>query len=347
MHLDKNEPTTETRIETQDLVCPICMSIAGDPQITSCCHRIFCIKHADLNQYHNGCPLCRERDFKFKPSPKHKEMLGQLTIQCACSEYIAPDDYENHLDRCLNTTFTCPHSACREKNNETKYNSQELINHLARYHCNEVPLLGKTYVEKKSVKSYRKASKKYDDLVSTLYNVIYPKMIKVELKNSLTNQQKNSSIFKCPQGHPLIEADHAQRKRRNGTVYSSAGFNCDICHHVFTQGSSWHCSCSNSGFDKCIACFVFQLYNLDDPNLKLANESREKQQQHSRQRTLRETVRSSRQLFQLLSENISDDDTDYDDDDQINYALLGSRLSQPLFLSRQNTTDTGNNETNL
>ena len=93
----------------------IFVGIAGDPQITSCCQRVFCTKDADLNQYSNGCPLCREKMFTFKSSPKHKEMLEQLTIKCVCSEYIAPDDYENHLSRCLNVIFTCPHSGCREK----------------------------------------------------------------------------------------------------------------------------------------------------------------------------------------------------------------------------------------
>ncbi len=42
-------------------------------------------------------------------------MLDQLTIKCACSERIAPDEYENHLERCSNVTFPCPHNVCREK----------------------------------------------------------------------------------------------------------------------------------------------------------------------------------------------------------------------------------------
>lgn len=42
-------------------------------------------------------------------------MLEQLTIKCACSEHIAPDEYEAHLERCPSTTFTCPHNVCREK----------------------------------------------------------------------------------------------------------------------------------------------------------------------------------------------------------------------------------------
>ena len=95
--------------------------------MTSCCHRVFCAKDADPTQYHNGCPLCREKDFHFDASLKHKELLEQLTIKCACSEYIAPDDYENHLNRCLNTRFTCPHTACREKVNNNVFHYVNMI----------------------------------------------------------------------------------------------------------------------------------------------------------------------------------------------------------------------------
>jgi hypothetical protein len=93
----------------------IIIGIADDPKITSCCHRVFCTKDANLNRYDNGCPLCREKDFSFQSSPKHKEMLDQLTIKCICSQRIAPDEYETHLNRCSNVTFTCPHNICREK----------------------------------------------------------------------------------------------------------------------------------------------------------------------------------------------------------------------------------------
>jgi len=44
-------------------------------------------------------------------------MLDQVTIKCACSERIIPQEYENHLERCLNVTLTCPHSVCQEKVN--------------------------------------------------------------------------------------------------------------------------------------------------------------------------------------------------------------------------------------
>ncbi|CAF1070602.1 unnamed protein product [Adineta ricciae] len=345
MHLEINELPCQTQLDTQDLTCPICMSIAGDPRVTSCCHRVFCAKDADPNQYQNGCPLCREKDFHFERSPKHKELLEQLTIKCVCSEYIAHGDYENHLNRCLNTRFTCPHTACREKNSLTEYNSQELVSHLGRYHCDEVPVLGTTYIKKSSVESYRKASNKYDDLVKTLYSVIYPKMINIQLKNLSSNQQ-NAAIFKCPQGHTLIEADHTKRKRRNGVVYTSNGFSCDVCRRVFASGSSWHCSCTNGGYDKCIDCVVFDLYNLDDPVLKLASTDRVEQQERARQRSLRESARVSRELSQALTEHVSDDDIDDDDDDQVNYELLGSRLALPLLLARQRATESGNHETN-
>ncbi|CAF1311611.1 unnamed protein product [Adineta steineri] len=340
MHLNGTEPIQETNImNTQDLTCPICMCIAGDPQITSCCQRVFCTKDADLNQYYNGCPLCREKEFSFKSSPKHKEMLEHLTIKCICSEYIAPDDYENHLNRCSNATFTCPHNVCREKNDLTKYNSQQLVSHLARYHCDEVPLLGSIYINKTSVEPYKKASNKYDDLVSALYSVIYPKMIDIQMKNSSLNERK-SSIFTCPKGHKLIEADHTKRKRENGLVYASSGFNCDICQHTFSNGQSWHCSCTDTGFDKCVACFVFQLYNLDDPILSLASQDKEKQQERSRRRSLRNTARLPRGLLHLLTQSI-----DEDDDHETDLDLLALR-QRSSFLYQQDTTESRNNEAN-
>jgi hypothetical protein len=91
------------------------IGIAEDPQMTSCCHRVFCRKDADVNRYNNGCPLCREKNFSFQSSAKHKEMLEKLTIKCSCSERIAPDEYESHLERCSDVKFICPHKGCQEK----------------------------------------------------------------------------------------------------------------------------------------------------------------------------------------------------------------------------------------
>ncbi len=47
-------------------------------------------------------------------------------------------------------------------------------------------------------------------------------MIDIQLKNSPTIQE-TSSIFQCPLGHKLIDADRTKRKRKNGTVYSTPG----------------------------------------------------------------------------------------------------------------------------
>ena len=91
------------------------LGIADDPQISSCCQRIFCKKDADPNRYGNGCPLCRQKTFSFQPSVKHKEMLDKLTMKCDCSERVAFDEIENHLERCASVTSTCPHKTCQEK----------------------------------------------------------------------------------------------------------------------------------------------------------------------------------------------------------------------------------------
>lgn len=93
------------------------VGVADNPHVTSCCARVFCGKDADRTQYPNGCPLCRARKFQFQPSAQHGETLAQLTIQCVCSEYIAPDDFDNHLSRCPRETLVCPHKTCREKVN--------------------------------------------------------------------------------------------------------------------------------------------------------------------------------------------------------------------------------------
>ena len=178
---------------------------------------------------------------------------------------------------------------------------------MARCHCDEVPLLGSTYVNKKSLEPYKKSAEKYDELVSTLYASLYPKIIETQIKSSAELQQ-SSPIFKCLNGHPLIDADATGRKRRNGSVYSSPGFNCDLCHRTFSTGRSWHCSCSDSGFDKCSACVVFQLYELNDQTLQQASRDYEEQQQRDRRRILRNTVRLPRGLFRLLTGNIENDD---------------------------------------
>lgn len=58
---------------------------------------------------------------------KHKEVLDQLTIKCTCSERIAPQDYENHMERCSSVTFICPHSVCRDKVNSSYIERKEKI----------------------------------------------------------------------------------------------------------------------------------------------------------------------------------------------------------------------------
>jgi hypothetical protein len=213
-----------------------------------------------------------------------------------------------------------------------KYNSQQLVNHLARAHCNDVPLLGSTYVNKKSLEPYKKASDKYDELVSTLYSLIYPVMIDTQLKSS-SNIYESSPALHCPQGHRLFDADASKRQRKNGTVYSTPGFNCDTCHRSFSTGQSWHCSCSDSGYDKCIACLVFQLYELDNDVLQQASQDNEDQQQRYRCRTLRNTVRLPRGLFRLLTGNLDDDDDDDDRHEHNNTAAdaLALRQHSPLL----------------
>jgi hypothetical protein len=131
-------------------------------------------------------------------------------------------------------------------------------------------------------------------------------------RNSSPNIQENTSIFKCPQGHQLIDADRTKRQRKNGTVYSTAGFNCDICHRSFSNGQSWHCSCAESGFDKCVGCIVFQLYDIDNDILHIASQDNEEQQQRYRRQTIRNTVRLPRGLFRLLTGSMDEEDDDAD-----------------------------------
>lgn len=340
MHLDHSTTGVNNQIEARDLMCPICMTIAEDPHISSCCHRIFCAKDANSNRYDNGCPLCREINYTFQPSALHKTLLDQLTTKCACSERILPEDYESHQERCSNVKFPCPHLACQDKQSTSKYNSQELVNHLARAHCDEVPVLGSTYINKKSLEPYKKRASKYEDLVSTLFSDLYPKMIDGQLKANPV-LQSTSPVFQCQHGHQLINADRTQRKRKDGSVYSTPGFNCDKCHRTFPNGQSWHCSCSDSGFDKCVSCLVFELFEIKNDNLQLASQDYEDQQQRYRRQTIRNTVRLPRGLFRLLSGSIDDDD------DETGSLHLHHR---PSFLSQQNTyegTDDDEIEVNL
>ena len=195
-------------------------------------------------------------------------------------------------------------------------------------------------MNKKSLEPYKKAATKYEDLVSTLYSELYPKMIDIQLKTS-PNFRETSSIFQCQYGHPLIDADRTQRKRKNGSVYTTPGFNCDICHRTFSNGQSWHCSCSESGFDKCVGCIVFQLYEIDNDVLQLASQDNEEQQQRYRRQTIRNTVRLPRGLFRLLTGSMDEDDSETD--------ALGLR-QRSSFLSQRSTfegTDDEEIEVNL
>jgi len=173
-------------------------------------------------------------------------------------------------------------------------------------------------------------------------------MIDIQIKSS-SSKQRTSSIFKCPHGHKLIEADHTKRKRKNGSNYSSPGYNCDVCHRSFSNGQSWHCSCTDTGFDKCIACFVFQLYNIDDDILKLANRDKEKRQERYTRETIRNIVRLPQGLFRLLTRTIDedndddDDDDDDDDEDDDDLDLLALRHQSP-FLMQQNPLQGRDNE---
>ena len=161
---------------------------------------------------------------------------------------------------------------------------------------------------------------KYDDLISTLYSLVYPRMIDMKLKSS----QRNSSLFKCPHGHKLIEADHTKRKLKNGSHYSSTSYNCDICHHSFANSLSWHCSCTDSGFDKCAACLVFQLYNIDNNALNLASRDREKQQIRCRRDTIHAFARLQHSLFRFLTGGAAEDNNNNNELD-----LLPARQQSP------------------
>lgn len=153
-------------------------------------------------------------------------------------------------------------------------------------------------------------------------------MIDIQLK-STPNITENSQTFQCPSGHQLIEADRTRRKRKDGTLYSSSGFNCDICCRSFPNGPSWHCSCTQSGYDKCIGCVVFELYDIDNDVLKLAGNDNEEQQQRFRQQIVRNTVRLPRGLFRLLTGSMDDDDNDDTDDIVLRH--------EPSFLHHHST----------
>ena len=165
-------------------------------------------------------------------------------------------------------------------------------------------------------------------------------MIDIQLKTS-PDIQETSSVFKCSQGHKLINADRTQRKRKNGTIYATPGFNCDVCHRTFSNGQSWHCSCSESGFDKCIACIALQLYDIDNDILQLASQDNEEQQQRYRRQTVRNTVRLPRGLYRLLTGSMDEEDDDAD--------ALALRHRSP-YLSQRSTfegTDDEEIEVNL
>ncbi len=71
------------------------------------------------------------------------------------------------------------------------------------------------------------------------------------------------ATFKCPQGHALELCDDERRRKDDGRKYPDEGFVCDICEKTFSDGLSWHCSCSEAGFDKCGACVAFNLQNIN------------------------------------------------------------------------------------
>lgn len=74
---------------------------------------------------------------------------------------------------------------------------------------------------------------------------------------------KDSTTFKCPNGHSLKLCDNSQRLRDDGGKYPQEGFVCDICEQTFPDGLSWHCSCSDNGFDKCGSCVAFNPQNTN------------------------------------------------------------------------------------
>lgn len=162
-------------------------------------------------------------------------------------------------------------------------------------------------------------------------------MIDTYLKNPSLNQ-RNASVFKCPHGHKLIEADHTKRKRKSGASYSSPSYNCDVCHLSFPDGHSWHCSCTDSGYDKCVACLVFQLYNIDNKALKLAGQDREKQDEHHGGDAIRNMVHLPRGLFRLLTGNMDDEDEDEDPE------IRTLRRRSSLFVGRNTFQGIDNNE---
>lgn len=163
----------------------------------------------------------------------------------------------------------------------TMYDSKELTVHLANAHCKEVSICGQDYVKAIGFESDKANSKKYVKLSRRLRSIIYPKMIKLQ-QEDLNARKKNSSSFLCPQGHRLIHASPAQRRQGNHTPYISEGFCCDVCDVSFSSGKSWHCSCSDGGFDMCDLCLVSKLYDLNDQSLVDAQELAGEERQNSR-----------------------------------------------------------------
>ncbi|CBY06880.1 unnamed protein product [Oikopleura dioica] len=92
----------------EDFLCPLCMSIIGNPKETPCCRQIFCEYCLKKSlERTSDCPVCKAHICESRflaPSKFFLAALNGLTISCkfeACKHPIVYEFREKHQSECV------------------------------------------------------------------------------------------------------------------------------------------------------------------------------------------------------------------------------------------------------
>ncbi len=134
-------------IDNQALIdnfrCPICWEIDEEPWESSCCGYLFCEK-CKQSCSKDKCPMCREKNFKFRKNNFAKTLLkqyeGKVNCPFGCNNNIKLKDVKIHKYDCEESSFKCTINDCIFEGKR-----KDALDHLVKNHEDIITFLSENY----------------------------------------------------------------------------------------------------------------------------------------------------------------------------------------------------------
>jgi hypothetical protein len=130
----------------QNLKCPICLTIAEEPNETSCCGHIFCAKCITSITLKMNCPICRSNKFFFRQNSFVKLLLNTSQVACpnGCGSSILLSQLKLHRYTCEASLFKC---SIDFKGEKCKFEGTriEALTHFISSHSDHFVVLAENY----------------------------------------------------------------------------------------------------------------------------------------------------------------------------------------------------------